>query len=49
MITRYKERMASLKRAEKNAKDRDFKIMWRTKKKELTDKYISVMSKDIIE
>lgn len=49
MITRYKERMASLKKAEKNAKDRDFKIMWRTKQKELTDKYISTMSKDIIE
>ena len=49
MITRYKERMASLKRAEKNAKDRDFKIMWRTKQKELTDKYISAVSKDIIE
>lgn len=49
MGLKYKERMASLKKAEKNAKDRDFKIMWRTKQKELTDKYISVMSKDIIE
>lgn len=48
MVRNYKTRMASLKKAEKNAKDRDFKILWRTKQKELTDKYVSIIAKDIV-
>ena len=45
---RCKERMASLKKAEKRAKNRDCKIMWRTKQRELTDKYISNISRSIV-
>ena len=48
MVLKYKERMASLKKAEKRAKNRDCKIMWRTKQRELTDKYISNISRSIV-